>query len=200
MTLDKLVLASGNKGKLKEFGEILSPLNIRLHAQSEFDVSSIPETGLTFVENAILKARHAAKITGLPALADDSGLVVDALNGAPGIYSARYAGVDASDKDNVQKLLNDLADVKQEQRDAYFFCTLVLLRHADDPTPLIAQGRWHGTIATVPKGDGGFGYDPVFYLSNLKCTAAELERAQKNQISHRGKAVADLLNQLKPQS
>lgn len=196
MALNKLVLASGNKGKLKEFSDILAPLNIELSAQSDFNIGSVEETGTTFVENAILKARHAASISGLPALADDSGLVVHALNGEPGIYSARYAGADASDSENIDKLLAEMDDVQTAQRRAFFFCTLVLMRHSNDPTPLIAQGKWHGTIALSPSGTEGFGYDPVFYVPELNCCAAELEKAEKNKISHRGKAVQELLRQL----
>lgn len=197
MNIKKLVLASGNQGKLKEFREIFAPMAIELHAQSEFAVESVEETGKTFIENAILKARHASAISGHPALADDSGLVVDALDGAPGIYSARYAGVDASDNDNVNKLLDALKGVPADRRTAYFFCTIVLMRHPDDPTPYIAQGKWHGEIAEAPIGSGGFGYDPVFYVPSLKRCAAELEKTEKNKISHRGKAVSDLLNALK---
>lgn len=192
----KIVLATGNAGKVKEFASLFAPLNIEVLPQNEFNVSSVPETGTTFVENAIIKARHAARETGLPAIADDSGLVVDALNGAPGIYSARYAGEQACDSDNIQHLLAALGN-DNHQRSAHFQCVLVMLRHADDPIPLISEGQWHGSITRQPHGDGGFGYDPVFYVDAFKCTAAELEKAQKNAVSHRGKAMQQLLSQMK---
>ena len=192
----KVVLATGNAGKVKEFASLFAPLNIEVLPQSEFNVSSVPETGTTFIENAIIKARHAARETGLPAIADDSGLVVDALNGAPGIYSARYAGEQASDSDNIRHLLAELGN-ENHQRGAHFQCVLVMLRHADDPIPLISEGQWHGSITRQPHGNGGFGYDPVFYVDTFKCTAAELEKAQKNAVSHRGKAMQQLLSQIK---
>ncbi len=192
---EKIVLASGNAGKVKEFTRLFSALNVTVVPQKELGVEDVPETGTTFVENAIIKARHAAKVTGLPAIADDSGLVVNALGGAPGIYSARYAGAQASDSDNIDKLLGAL-DGKANRR-AHFFCMLVFMRHADDPVPLISQGYWHGTITESQAGHGGFGYDPVFYVPSHECTAAELDRQVKNQISHRGQAMAFLLEQMR---
>jgi len=191
--MNKLVLATGNLGKVKELSDMLSSLNIEVVPQSEFNVPEVAETGTTFVENAIIKARHAAKITGLPVIADDSGLEVDALNGAPGIYSARFAGTDASDKDNLLKLLSELKDVPEEKRTARFWCVLVLMRHADDPTPLICQGFWEGKITTEPSGENGFGYDPVFYVPEKNTTSAQLDKATKNTLSHRGKALKQLL-------
>lgn len=191
--MNKLVLATGNLGKVKELSDMLNSLNIEVVPQSEFNVPEVAETGTTFVENAIIKARHAAKITGLPVIADDSGLEVDALNGAPGIYSARFAGTDASDKDNLLKLLSELKDVPEEKRTARFWCILVLMRHADDPTPLICQGFWEGKITTEPSGENGFGYDPVFYVPEKNTTSAQLDKATKNTLSHRGKALKQLL-------
>lgn len=192
----KVVLATGNAGKVKEFASLFAPLNIEVLPQSEFNVSSVPETGTTFVENAIIKARHAAQETGLPAIADDSGLVVDALQGAPGIYSARYAGEDASDSDNIARLLTSLGE-DNANRAAHFQCVLVMMRHAGDPIPFISEGQWHGSITRHPHGEGGFGYDPVFYVDEFKCTAAELEKAQKNAVSHRGQAMQQLLARIK---
>ena len=190
-----LVLATGNPGKVNELANMLSPLNINVLPQSDFNVGEVAETGTTFVENAIIKARHAAKITGMPAIADDSGLEVDGLNGAPGVYSARFAGESASDQDNIDKLLNELAD--NPNRKARFWCVLVLMRHADDPTPLICSASWEGKITKTQHGEGGFGYDPVFYVPSLECTSAELTKAQKNAVSHRGQALQALLNELK---
>jgi XTP/dITP diphosphohydrolase len=187
-----LVLASGNAGKLAEFRHILEDLPITLHAQDEFDVEPAEETGLTFVENALLKARAAARQTGLPALADDSGLCVDALGGAPGVRSARFSG--GGDAANNMLLLERLADA--EDRTAHFHCTLVYLRHAEDPDPLIATGRWPGRIATAPSGDGGFGYDPLFVDPVSGHSAAALSGDRKNAISHRGLAAARLREQL----
>lgn len=191
--MNKLVLATGNLGKVKELSDMLSSLNIEVVPQSEFNVSEVAETGTTFVENAIIKARHAAKITGLPVIADDSGLEVDALNGAPGIYSARFAGENASDGDNLLKLLTELKDVPEEKRTARFWCVLVLMRHADDPTPLICQGFWEGKITTEPNGENGFGYDPIFYVPEKQTTSAQLDKATKNSLSHRGKALKQLV-------
>lgn len=188
----KLVLASGNRGKLVELRELLSDLDIDLHAQSEFGVSDVDETGLSFVENAILKARHAARATGLPALGDDSGLCVDALDGAPGLYSARYAAVHGDAAANIEKLLHAMRDAPDEARTARFVCVLALLRHADDPQPLIAEGVWEGRILHAPRGDGGFGYDPVFFDPERGQGAAELDAAIKSRISHRGVALARL--------
>jgi len=191
----KIVLASGNQGKVKEFTSLFADYGVDVVAQKELGVEDVPETGTTFVENAIIKARHAAKVTGLPAIADDSGLVVDALGGAPGIYSARYAGEHATDSDNIDKLLTCLHG--QEKRKAHFFCTLVFMRHADDPVPLVSQGKWLGEILSERQGDGGFGYDPVFHVPSHKLTAAELDKAEKNRISHRGKALAVLLDAMR---
>ncbi|KPH62695.1 nucleoside-triphosphate diphosphatase [Pseudoalteromonas porphyrae] len=190
-----LVLATGNPGKVKELAQMLSPLEINVVPQSDFHVSDVAETGTTFVENAIIKARHAAKETGLPAIADDSGLEVDGLNGAPGVYSARFAGVGASDQDNINKLLKELGD--NPIRTARFWCVLVLMRHADDPTPLICSASWEGQITLTQDGQGGFGYDPVFYVPALHCTSAQLTKEQKNAVSHRGQALQNLLIELK---
>jgi XTP/dITP diphosphohydrolase len=192
----KLVLASNNPGKLRELGELLAPLGLALVSQGELGVSEAEEPAVTFVENALLKARHAARQTGLPALADDSGLAVDALNGQPGVRSARYAGSGASDHDNVQALLEALADVPEAERSAQFHCVLVYLRHADDPTPVICHGRWPGRILTAPQGDGGFGYDPVFLVPEYNCSAARLSREQKSRVSHRGRALRQLTEEL----
>lgn len=188
-----VVLASSNPGKLREFNQLLGGLHIEVLAQSHFKVVDAEETGLSFVENALLKARNAAQHTNLPALADDSGLEVDALRGAPGIYSARYAGVGASDAENLKKLLDQLRDVAPSQRTARFQCVLVYLRHALDPTPLICQGTWEGSILTAARGSNGFGYDPVFYVPSHSCSAAELAAETKNSLSHRGQALRELL-------
>jgi XTP/dITP diphosphohydrolase len=188
-----IVLASSNAGKVREFNQLLGGLHIEVVPQSHFNVTDAEETGLTFVENAILKARNAAQHTRLPAFADDSGLEVDALHGAPGIYSARYAGPKASDAENLEKLLALLKDVPEEKRGARFQCVLVYLRHALDPTPLICQGTWEGRILTAPRGANGFGYDPVFFVPTHACTAAELAAETKNALSHRGQALRQLL-------
>ncbi|MGB5261724.1 MAG: XTP/dITP diphosphatase [Gammaproteobacteria bacterium] len=188
-----IVLASSNAGKVREINQLLSGLHIKVRPQSEFNVVDAEETGLTFVENAILKARNAAAHTGLPAIADDSGLEVDVLNGAPGIYSARYAGAGASDQANLEKLLEDLRKVVQDARTARFQCLLVYMRHAQDPTPLICQGTWEGRILFEPRGDNGFGYDPVFYVPTHDCSSAELKPEVKNSLSHRGQALRQLL-------
>ncbi|MFY8326517.1 XTP/dITP diphosphatase [Pseudoalteromonas sp. ZZD1] len=190
-----LVLATGNQGKVTELAKMLSSLEIEVLPQSDFNVPEVPETGTTFVENAIIKARHAAKITGHPAIADDSGLEVDGLNGAPGVYSARFAGVNANDQDNIDKLLVELGD--NPVRSARFWCVLVLMRHADDPTPLICSASWEGQITQSQDGQGGFGYDPIFYVPELDCTSAQLSKEQKNTISHRGQALKALLTELK---
>lgn len=187
-----IVLASSNPGKLREFNQLLGDLQIEVLPQSHFKVVDAVETGLSFVENALLKARNAAQHTNLPALADDSGLEVDALRGAPGIYSARYAGVGASDVQNRDKLLSQLQHVAPSQRTARFQCVLVYLRHALDPTPLICQGTWEGSILTEPRGSSGFGYDPVFYVPSHSCSAAELTPETKNSLSHRGQALRQL--------
>ena len=188
----KLVLASGNAGKLVEIREVLADLAIELVGQGELGVEDAEESGSTFVENAILKARHAARITGLPALGDDSGICVDALDGAPGLLSARYAGEHGNSTANIAKLLTAMKDVPEAERGAHFFCVIVLLRHAEDPAPLIAEGRWHGRILEAPRGHGGFGYDPIFFDSSRKASASELDPSEKNRISHRGQALARL--------
>lgn len=192
----KLVLASSNAGKLAELRDLLGDARIELHAQSEFGVADAEETGLTFVENALLKARHAARATGLPALGDDSGLCVDALDGAPGLYSARYAGGHGDSGANIAKLLAALRDVPEAARTARFVCVLAVLRHAEDPQPLIAEGVWEGRILDAPRGSGGFGYDPVFFDPARAMGAAELDAALKNRISHRGIALARLRDAL----
>ncbi|MBL0162762.1 MAG: RdgB/HAM1 family non-canonical purine NTP pyrophosphatase [Xanthomonadales bacterium] len=188
----KLVLASGNAGKLIEIREVLGDLSIELVAQAELGVEDAEETGASFVENAILKARHASRLSGLPALGDDSGLCVDALNGAPGLLSARYAGEHGNSTANIAKLLEAMTDVAEAERGAHFFCVIVLMRHADDPAPLIAEGRWPGRILDAPRGHGGFGYDPIFFDPPHDCSAAELDPTVKNRISHRGQALGHL--------
>lgn len=195
--MSQIVLASSNIGKLRELSQILSPLGLELIAQSDLNVSEAEETGLSFVENAIIKARNAALFTGLPAIADDSGIEVDALHGAPGIYSSRYAGPDASDTDNIQALLEAIKDVPETERTARFQCVVVFMRHAEDPTPLICQGSWQGQILQSPLGDEGFGYDPVFWVPETDCTAAELTPEQKHAISHRGKAMRQFMEEFK---
>ncbi|NMH64700.1 RdgB/HAM1 family non-canonical purine NTP pyrophosphatase [Shewanella salipaludis] len=193
--MKQVVLASGNKGKLAEFDEMLSRHGIQILAQSQFSVPEVAETGTTFVENAIIKARHAAEITGMAAIADDSGLEVDCLQGAPGIYSARYAGDDADERDNYLKLLSALGD--ESRRSARFQCVLVYMRHAKDPTPIICQASWEGQISHTPMGEQGHGYDPVFIPLGQDCTAAQLSSEQKNAASHRGKALALLVEAMK---
>ena len=192
-----IVLASGNKGKLREFNHMFAELPYTILPQSEFNVGAVEETGLTFIENAIIKARHAAEVTDLPVIADDSGIEVDALHGAPGIYSARYAGEGATDKDNLNKLLTDMNNVATEQRSCRFQCVLVLMRHAKDPTPLIAQASWEGQLLTVPSGENGFGYDPIFWLEEQLCTSAELAPNVKDTLSHRGQALRQLVKLLR---
>ena len=182
------VLASGNAGKLREFSILLAEWDITLEPQSAFNISDAEETGLSFVENAILKARHASRASGLPALADDSGLEVDALQGAPGIRSARFAGTHGDDAANNQLLLERLQDVPEAERSARFVCVLAVLRHADDPRPLICEGTWEGRILFAPSGSGGFGYDPLFFVPDQQCSAAELSPEDKNRLSHRGQA------------
>ncbi|UCC56658.1 MAG: XTP/dITP diphosphatase [Gammaproteobacteria bacterium] len=196
MTMKEIVLASSNPGKVREINQLLADLDLHVRPQSEFGIPDAEETGLTFVENAILKARNAAWHTGLPAIADDSGIEVDALNGEPGIYSARYAGADASDQANLEKLLADLRDIPESQRSARFQCLLVYLEHVDDPTPLICQGTWEGRILFEPRGDKGFGYDPVFYVPTHDCSSAELAAEVKNSLSHRGQALRQLVGML----
>lgn len=193
-TIQKLVLASHNQGKLKELQKMLGE-HFEIHSVAEFSTVEPEETGLSFVENAILKARHAAKVSGLPALADDSGLAVDALQGAPGIYSARYAG-NAGDQANNEKLLNDLKDIPSGERTAQFICALALVRHEYDPIPIICEGIWQGTILFEPKGTNGFGYDPLFWVAEQQCSSAELTPELKNQLSHRAKAMALLKQRL----
>ncbi|WP_338493490.1 XTP/dITP diphosphatase [Erwinia aphidicola] len=195
--MQKVVLATGNPGKVRELADLLAAFGLDIVAQTELGVESAEETGLTFIENAILKARHAAAVTGLPAIADDSGLAVDALGGAPGIYSARYAGLDASDQQNLDKLLITLDPVPDGQRQAQFHCVLVYLRHAEDPTPLVFHGSWEGEITRAEAGQGGFGYDPIFYVPELGKTAAELTKDEKRAVSHRGKALSLLLDAMK---
>ena len=189
----KIVLASNNPGKLREIQAVLGEERYQLIQQSEFDVSEVAEIGTTFVENAIIKARHAAQHTGMPALADDSGIEVDALQGAPGIYSARYAGSNADDVANNTKLLHELADVPDAERTARFQCVLVYMRHAKDPMPIICEGTWEGSILHETKGPNGFGYDPLFYVPTHQCSSAELDPAEKNRISHRAQALQKLI-------
>jgi len=191
----QIVLASGNQGKIAEIQAMLEHHDIEVISQSFFDVPDIEETGTTFIENAIIKARHAAKITGLPAIADDSGLEVDALNGQPGVYSARYAGLPSNDILNTKKLLNALDGIPEKKRSARFHCLMIFMAHATDPSPLIGQGTWEGRIAFQEAGDNGFGYDPVFYSLEHQCVSAELTATIKNRVSHRAHA----LNQLMPQ-
>lgn len=188
-----IVLASTNPGKLREINELLIGHGVTAVPQSDFGVPEAAETGLSFVENAILKARHAARQAQLPAIADDSGLEIDALDGAPGIYSARYAGAGATDRANLEKALAGLIDIPDERRSARFHCVMVYLRHPHDPTPIIAQGTWEGRILTAPRGANGFGYDPIFFVPTHGCSAAELPSEIKNQLSHRGQALRALV-------
>ncbi len=194
--MNTIVLASGNQGKLKELQHILAPVNIRVVLQQQFDVPEAEETGLSFVENAIIKARNACRCTQLPALADDSGLEVDALQGQPGIFSARYSGPGATDQSNNEKLLAALQDVDDARRSARFRCVLAFMRHAEDPCPIILQGSWEGRILRRAQGDNGFGYDPIFLVPEQHCSAAELSPQLKGQLSHRAKAMAGLLSKL----
>lgn len=194
--MKQLVLASGNAGKLRELTAILGDLGYELLPQSAFGIPEAAETGTTFVENAIIKARHAAEHSGLPALADDSGIEVDALNGAPGVYSARFAGTHASDTDNNTLLVEKMKSVPETARSARYRAVIVLLRHAEDPSPLICEGSWEGQIQLEPAGDGGFGYDPYFYLPELGCTSAQLSAEDKNRRSHRGQALNELKQRL----
>ena len=192
----RVVLASSNPGKLAELSALLDPAGLCVVSQDVFGVEPPEETGFTFVENALIKARAACAATGLPALADDSGVVVDALEGAPGVRSARYAGGGASDTDNVAKLLEALEGVAPPKRGAAFVCAIVYLRHVRDPCPIVCEGVWHGRILDAPRGAGGFGYDPVFFIETLGRTAAELTRSEKNAVSHRGQALAQLLDRI----
>lgn len=194
--MQKIILATNNAGKVQEFQQMLSVANWQIVPQSDLGIESVEETGLTFIENAILKARHAAQVTGLPALADDSGLVIDALNGAPGIYSARYSGAHADFAAHISKVLVEMTDVPEAQRSARFYCALAYLTHPADPTPVIACGSWSGQILFKPCGTEGFGYDPIFWLPTHHCSAAELATAEKNQISHRAQALRLLLNNI----
>ena len=194
--MKQLVLASGNLGKLRELSIILDDLGYQLHAQSEFGVSEVAETGTTFVENAIIKARHAASLTGLPALADDSGIEVDALGGAPGVHSARFSGPAADAAANNALLVEKLQTVPAAERSARYRAVIVFMRHAADPSPLICEGSWEGMIQLQHAGEGGFGYDPHFFLPELGCTSAELSAAEKNRLSHRGMALAELKKRL----
>jgi XTP/dITP diphosphohydrolase len=193
----RVVLASGNAGKVRELRQLLEPLNIEVLPQSDFNVPNVAETGLSFVENAILKARHAAMHAQLPAIADDSGIEVDALQGAPGIYSARYAGEGASDADNLRKLIRELSTVPAANRTARYRCALVFMRWEKDPSPIVCQASWEGRLLDAPRGSGGFGYDPIFELPDRGLTAAELQPAEKNALSHRGKALQMLVAQLR---
>ena len=198
--MNRLVIATGNTGKLGEIRTLLEPLGMEVLPQSDYCVTPVEETGLTFVENALLKARHASAVSGLPALADDSGLVVDALQGEPGIRSARYAGQDADDRANVHKLLAALDGVEEHRRTARFHCVLALLRHPADPTPILCEGSWEGRIAGVPRGSGGFGYDPVFHVPSVRQTAAQLQPSVKNHLSHRGQALQALVARLRAET
>ncbi|WP_154180695.1 XTP/dITP diphosphatase [Vibrio furnissii] len=197
--MKKIVLATGNQGKVREMADLLADFGFDVVAQSEFNVSEVAETGTTFIENAIIKARHAAKETGLPAIADDSGLEVDALDGAPGVYSARYAGEHATDQQNLAKLLDTMKDVPEAQRTARFHCVLVLMRHENDPTPLVCHGSWEGRILTEAHGSNGFGYDPIFFVPEDNCASAQLEPARKKQLSHRGQALKKLFQAIEEQ-
>lgn len=191
---EKIVLASGNCGKIKEIQAILH--NFSVIPQQQFNIQEAEETGNTFIENAIIKARNASLYSNLPAIADDSGLVVDALKGAPGVFSARYAGTQATDQENLQKLLDDMQDIPEKQRSARFICVIVLMRHANDPFPLISQGIWEGSILMQAQGANGFGYDPVFWLASENCSSAQLSAQRKNQLSHRGQALRHLTSLL----
>jgi XTP/dITP diphosphohydrolase len=193
--MSKLVIASGNAGKLREIARILAPLDIQAVPQSEFNVPDCPEPHVTFVENCLAKARHASAHSGLPALADDSGICVEALGGAPGVYSARYAGEPKSDQRNNEKLIAALAN--ETNRRAHYTCVMVYVRHPDDPEPIISEGRWHGEIIDTPRGENGFGYDPYFLVPQFGKTGAELDQDTKNDISHRGQALRDLVSKLK---
>ena len=193
---NQIVLASGNAGKLREIAQLLEGLNLEILPQSEFNVPEVEETGLTFVDNAILKARNAAHYTGLPAIADDSGIAVDVLRGRPGIYSARFAGIGASDEENLEKLIRMVEPFPVKDRTARFICSMVYIRHEEDHVPVIAEGVWEGQLLIDPKGQNGFGYDPIFYVSSQQCTSAELPPEIKNKLSHRGQALRKLLEQL----
>ena len=193
---ERIVLASNNAGKVREINQLLADRQIEVVPQKAFAIPDAEETGLTFVENAIIKARHAARLSGLPAIADDSGIEVDALEGAPGIYSARFAGPECDDRRNNLKLLDELQGVAEEERSARFQCLMVYMRHADDPTPIICQGIWEGRILTAPQGENGFGYDPLFWVPSESCSSAQLSPELKNRLSHRGQALRRLLKAL----
>jgi XTP/dITP diphosphohydrolase len=193
--MQKIVLATNNLGKVKEFQKLLNNFHCEIIPQSFFNIPEAEETGLTFIENALIKARHAAQLTGLPALADDSGLVIDALNGAPGIYSARYAGEKNNFAHNINKVLIELQNIPEEQRSAHFCCVLAYLKYPSDPLPIIAQGAWEGRILSAPRGMQGFGYDPIFFVPTHNCSAAELSSNEKNKISHRAQALQQLVLQ-----
>jgi len=192
----KIIFASSNSGKINELQSMLDVFHYEIIPQAQLGIHDVEETGLTFIENAILKARNACQHSGKPAIADDSGLVVNALDGAPGIYSARYAGKHSDSRANIEKLLKDMIDIPDDNRQAHFHCTLVYLEHAEDPAPLICEGIWHGRILHSPTGTKGFGYDPVFYDEQEKSNAAELSASRKNEISHRGQALRQLMNKL----
>ena len=194
--METLVVATANPAKLRELKTMLGPLNVELKSQTELGVASVEENGLSFAENSLIKAQHASAHTNLPALADDSGLVVDILDGAPGIHSARYAGRNASDADNRNRLLNELAKYDDETFSAHFHCAATYVRHAQDSAPIVAQADWHGYVIRTPKGQEGFGYDPIFYLPELNCTAAELPAETKNRLSHRALAFKELCTKL----
>lgn len=195
MEKQEIVLASNNQGKAREINALLDSTRFNAISQSDFNVEEVEETGLTFIENALIKARNAARFTHHPVIADDSGIEVLALKGRPGIYSARYAGSDASDADNLNKLIEDIKSLSEEDRKARFVCLMVYLRHAEDPTPIISQGIWDGYVITDPRGNNGFGYDPMFYVPSHNCTSAELSADIKNQLSHRGQALRKLVEQ-----
>jgi XTP/dITP diphosphohydrolase len=192
----QIVLATGNQGKVKEMASLLAEFGFKVSPQNEFNVSEVAETGTTFIENAIIKARHAAQETGFAAIADDSGLEIDALAGAPGIYSARYSGENATDKSNIAKALTKLSEVPEDERTARFHCVLVYMKHAKDPTPIVCHGKWEGRILFEEHGENGFGYDPIFYVPEDDCSSAELSPTRKKELSHRGKALAQLFKEL----
>ena len=185
----RIVIATGNQSKIKEMTDPLLALGFDVKLQSDFGISEVKETGTTFFENAIIKARHAARVTGIPAIADDSGLEVDILNGRPGVYSSRYSGVGATDESNIEMLLNDLRSIPGQQRTARFVCVLAFMYHADDPMPLVCHGKWEGKVSREPEGENGFGYDPVFFVESERCTSAQLDPKRKKRLSHRGQAL-----------
>lgn len=194
--INKIILASNNEGKVREIQQLLEAQSFLILPQSEYSVPEAEEVGVTFIENALIKARHASSITGLPTIADDSGLVVPALNGEPGIFSARYAGKNATNSENIEKLLFNLRDVPASHRQAFFYCIIVFLSHAEDPCPIVCEGRWDGEILFQPRGKQGFGYDPIFYVPMQQCSAAELTSELKNNISHRGQAMQKLIKKI----